>query len=143
MVGVLAVASAPVEAVSTPVIAGQVSGLELCPQSICGQAIFVGIFAGRVGVNPFAIGIMVVAVNHEPLPGPLASADITGGAWELAVGLRRFRGGVEGTLFNNANETYTVDTTLPVAQGGFGSLEFQGLLDHNVFPPTIRGTITQ
>ncbi|MEZ5316621.1 MAG: hypothetical protein R2752_04405 [Vicinamibacterales bacterium] len=132
-----------VETASLPAIQGVVSGVELCPQFLCGSAIFIGIFNGQVGFNPNAYGLMVVQVNHDPLPDPFASAAITGGTWDLYVGLRHVSGGVGGSLTNNGNETFTVDTTLPIASGGRGSINFLGLLDHNVFPPTIAGAITQ
>jgi len=65
--------------------------------------------------------------------------------FELRVGFRRFRGVVlpGGTLFNNSNNTFTVEATLILTSGGSGQLHYVGLLDHNVFPPTIVGPIFQ
>ena len=133
----------PVQAVSTPVIQGQVSGLELCEQAVCGQAIFVAAFVGRVGANPFALGIVAVAVTHDPLPGPFDCAAITGGSWDLWAAGRHFHGNVTGTLFNTGQNTYVVRTALTLTSGGTGTLSAQALLDHNVFPPTIKGLLSQ
>ena len=32
---------------------------------------------------------------------------------------------------------------MQITSGGFGPLHFEGTLDHNVFPPTVKGDITQ
>ena len=53
---------------SSPTIAGQVSGLELCPQFICGAAIFIGGFQGQIGLNPNASGVVATAIKHGDLP---------------------------------------------------------------------------
>ena len=65
---------------SDPVIEGRVSGIELCPQFICGNAWFTGIYWGEVGGAP-AVGTWLAAVNHDPLPKPNSGieVDITGG----------------------------------------------------------------
>jgi hypothetical protein len=137
-----AVSSGRVQAASTPYIAGAVSGVELCPQSICGSAIFVGVFVGRVGPFPFTVGTVAVAVTHDPLPEPGGWARITGGQWELSD-IKTFRGTTGGWLYNNGDNTYTVIVDMELTSGGVGSLCFRGTLDHNVFPPTIKGLITQ
>jgi hypothetical protein len=139
----LCLGSATARAVSTPVVQGVVSGLELCEQAVCGSAVFVGAFFGQVGFNPRAVGLIAVAVNHDPLPAPGFCADITGGRWEMWVGFRRLRGGVTGELCATFDNTFIVDTTLSVESGGSGQIAFNGLLDHNVFPPTIKGVMTQ
>jgi hypothetical protein len=131
----------PVRADTTPVIQGVVSGLELCPQSICTAAVFVGVFQGQVGFVRHALGLIGVAVHHEALPTVTnACADITDGVWELRVGLRRFGGGTVGELCYNGDNTY--DVSVAMSLGG-GVMHFSGVLDHNVFPPTIKGAITQ
>jgi hypothetical protein len=141
---ILLVASVGVRADSFPVIRGAVSGLELCPQSICGAAIFVGVYAGRVGINPFAVGTMAVAVTHEDLPDPGETAAITGGVWKIQL-LRGAISGVAagGLLFNNGDNTYNVVVNMVLTNGGIGSTTFTGVLSHNAFPPTIKGVITQ
>ncbi len=135
----------PVQASSVPVIRGEVSGLELCPQSICGAAIFTGLFGGQVGANPFAFGIVSVAATHEPLPDPDETADITGGVWSLRLlNGRRFTGVVTGgTLLNNGDDTFAVRVQMLLVTGGSGQLHFQGTLSHQVFPPTLIGGISQ
>src|SRR5262245_12807234 len=80
----IGISSAVVRADSLPVIQGTVSGLELCPQSVCGAAIFVGVFRGRVGTSP-SIGTVSVLVKHNPLPPPDMTADITGGLWTIQL----------------------------------------------------------
>jgi hypothetical protein len=136
---VVALSAAPVRAQSAPVINVQTFGLELCPQSICGAAIFSGLFFGRVGSNPRALGTFIVGVIHEtPLPEPGNTIDLLGGQFELRVGLRRLRGEVSGgTLLANPDNTFFVDAELTLQSGD--QLRFQGVLDHNVFPPTIIG----
>jgi hypothetical protein len=133
-----------VRADSTPVIQGVVSGLELCPQSLCGAAVFVGVFQGQVGVRSNALGLIAVAVQHEPLPEETDDcAAITRGLWELKVLLRKFVGSASGELCYNGDNTYSVGVTMSLLGGGGGEMFFAGTLDHNVFPPTIRGVITQ
>ena len=134
----------PARAASTPVVNVMTYGVELCPQSLCGAAIFTGVLYGRVGSKPLALGTFAVAVTHDDLPAPLESAAVTGGLFELAVGLQRIKGVVSGgTLFNNGDNTFTVDATLTILSGGSGTLHYKGLLNHNVFPPTVIGPLTQ
>ena len=135
---ILVLGSAPVRAASSPVFDVDTFGLELCPQSICHAAIFAGFVVGRVGNNPFAVGTFVVVATHEPLPEPGETADLIDGSFELRFGLRRFRGTVEGgSLFNTGLNTFEVTANLKLDNGD--ELLYQGLLDHNVFPPTVAG----
>lgn len=135
----------PVQASSTPFIRGEVSALELCPQSICHAAIFSGLFVGQVGGNPFSIGVISVAATHEDLPDPDETADITGGVWSLRLlNGRRFTGSVTGgSLFNNGDDTFEVNVEMEILSNGSGNLQFHGTLSHQVFPPTLIGGITQ
>lgn len=128
---------------SVPIIRGALTGLEFCPQSFCGSAIFAGLFLGQVGFNRRVIGGVAVSVNHEPLPDPGETSAITGGIWQLYSGLRQFGGTVTGTLLNNGDNTFTVQAVMGLNQGGTGEVLFVGLLDHNVLPPTIIGQISQ
>lgn len=142
--GIILVGTTPVRADSLPVIAGAVFGVELCPQSLCGTAVFVGVFSGRVGFNPYALGTIGVAVHHGPLPEIAGDCTpIPDGVWELRVGLRRFRGTAAGGLCYNGDNTYGVAVTMELQAGGIGNTTFEGTLDHNVFPPTIVGVIAQ
>jgi hypothetical protein len=135
----------PAQAASIPVINVNTFGIELCPQSICGAAIFTGLLHGQVGGNDRALGTFTAALTHEPLPEAGETANLTGGVFEFRVGLRRIRGIVlpGGTLLNNGNNTFTVSATLYITNGGSGTLHFEGVLNHNTFPPTIVGTISQ
>ena len=141
----------PAQAASNPVINVGTAGIELCPQFICGAAIFTGFLQGQVGSNNNAFGTFIAALTHDPLPPPLGTAALTGGVFELRVGLRRIRGIVlpfdpvtnTGTLFNTGQNTYVVNAVLLITSGGSGTVNYHGLLNHNTFPPTIVGTITQ
>ena len=118
--------------------------LEVCPQSVCRAAFFVGVFHGQVGLNPHAIGTVAVAITHDELPAPFEFARITGGVFELRIGLRRIRGVVvHGALFNNNDNTFGVRALLDIVEGGSGFLVHEGLLNHNVFPPTEIGRVGQ
>jgi hypothetical protein len=144
LIAVLGVSTVPVQASSTPVIAGFVSTIELCPQDWCGAAIFWGVFVGRIGPNPFAIGKIAVAVTHGPLPVVAGGCTpIPYGEWTLKTSVRQFRGTTQGDLCYNGDNTYAIAATMTLTDGGNGSMSYVGTLDHNVFPPTNRGVITQ
>lgn len=143
----LGAATTSMQGDSTPRIQGVVQAWELCPQSVCTVALFAGFFRGQVGANRNAIGTIAVAVHHQPLPGPDdPCVAITDGQWSLWVGLRQLGGGTTGLLCNNdlnRPNTFTLLIDMTLDQGGSGSLSFTGLLDHNPFPPTVTGAITQ
>ncbi len=142
MLAVLSIAVAPAKA-ATPAVEGEISGVEVCPQAICGAAIFTGTFKGTVGGNPTA-GFFWVAVNHEPLPTPGSTAAILSGRWNIATPRRAFSGPVlGGTIFNSGDNTFKIDTALKITRGGSGLIDVSGLLNHNEFPPTIEATLFQ
>jgi hypothetical protein len=71
-------------------------------------------------------------------------AAITGGVFELRVGLRRIRGIVleEGSgIRNNGDNTFGIRAVLLITSGGAGILIHEGELNHNVFPPTEIGGV--
>lgn len=141
------IAVEPVRGESIPKITGELSGVELCPQSVCGAATFVATFHGTVGRRP-ALGLFWAAVNHEPLPTVLDQAvPITGGKWNLSTGTRSFRGriGDGGTLTCKDSDclTFDVRAVLILIRGGSGEICGSGLLDHTDFPPTIEGSLLQ
>ena len=139
----IAVSSVTVRASSWPIISGQVSGIELCPQAWCGVAVFTGVFKGQVGFFP-AIGTIAVAVHHGPLPVVEdACTPIPDGVWTLKTLLRKFEGVAAGELCYNGDNTFRIDVGMQITSGGSGPLHFEGTLDHNVFPPTVKGFITQ
>ncbi len=121
---------------------GDIEGLELCPKSICGLAVFVGGFDGQVnGLSRH--GVFLSGIDHDPnLPDQDGeTVAITGGAWLIRVPFRTIRGAVlGGTLTSNGDETFSVQLLLVTSPGG-GALTFTGTLRHDVFPPTIEGTI--
>ena len=77
----LGMGSRAAEAASVPVINVGAFGIELCPQSICGAAIFTGLLQGQVGANGHALGTFVAALTHDPLPDPYQPAELTGGVF--------------------------------------------------------------
>ena len=144
LVATFLLATVPVLADSVPVVQGAIAGIELCPQSICGSAIFTGEFSGLVNGRPER-GVFLGAITHDPLPEPGDSAAITGGLWLIRTPRRALSGYVwpGGTLTNNGDNTFTVDMTMVLLRGGVGTLHFTGLLNHTPFPPTIIGTVSQ
>ncbi len=138
-------ATLPLIATSTPSITGNIAGIELCEQAVCGVAAFAGNFIGEVKSKPTS-GVFWAGINHDPLPeAPGDTANITGGTWLIRTSTRTFSGVIEngGTLLNNGGNTFIVTLTMTITSGGRGSMSFTGVLDHNPFPPTIIGSITQ
>jgi hypothetical protein len=118
----------------------------LCPQYICGAAIFAGLFHGQVGPASNTFGIITAALTHEDLPTVEgACVAIKGGLWELRTLTRRISGFVMpgGQLCSNGDNTFSVAVTMVLTSGGIGTLGFQGFLDHNTPIPTWGGTISQ
>jgi hypothetical protein len=137
------VASVSAGAASHPAVTGIIQGYEFCPQSLCDAAFFGGNFSGTIG-NKAASGLFFVGVNHDPLPDPNQSAAITGGSWSITTDVKSLRGAVTGgTIYNNGDGTFLVTVILEISKGGNGTMTFTGTLNHNVFPPTIAGGITQ
>ena len=140
---VLGFSAVTLSADSRPVLTGSAAGIELCPQFICGFALFAGQFQGEVNSRP-ASGAFAAAVVHEPLPPVLGTTSILGGSWTITAGRRLFRGDVtEGTIVNLDGTRFCVSMTLEITDGGRGEVFFKGLLDHGPFPPTIAGVVTQ
>jgi len=139
---VLAAGAGAVRADSVPFIAGGVRAIELCIQDVCGKAFFAGLFQGRVGNNPNAIGIISVSANHQPLPPPGGNALVGNGRWQLITGLRVIAGSATGVLHAIDDKKFLVRIHM-VLDGDGGDATFTGLLDHNYFPPHLDGTISQ
>ncbi len=139
-------ATLTVHAVSSPIIAGPVSGIEVCAQDDCGAAVFVGIFIGRFDNRSLAIGVITAAVTHEDLTPPGGTAGITGGVWRLRLLSGRTVSGdilPNGTIFANEDNTFDVTAELRLLAGGSGSVFLGAELNHNTFPPTVTGTLAQ
>lgn len=142
MLALFLMAVRSVEASDPPVV-GQLSGVELCPQTVCGAAVFAGTFQGTIGGEPTA-GFFWVAAQHESLPDPGSTSAITGGRWNISTATHFLRGRIlGGTILNNSDNTFTIDVTLDVRKGGSGTIDFLGTLDHNVFPPNLEGALIQ
>ena len=43
--------------------------------------------------------------------------------------------------YHKNNNTFIVDLTLPITEGGSGAAMFDGTLNHNVFPPMVTGRL--
>ena len=130
---------------SDPIIQGGVQGLELCPQFICGAAIFTGVFQGQVGFNPNATGIITAAMTHGDLPTvENAFTTINTGSWELRTLTRRIRGKVlGGRITYKGNNLFEILILLDVRNGEGGVVGFIGVLNHNTLIPTFGGNIVQ
>ena len=104
---------------------------------------FVGEFDGQVNGLP-RHGVFLAGIDHV-LPLPVEEDDfvaITGGVWIIRVPFRTIRGVVlQGILTKNADETFDVDMNLLVTSPSVALTTFTGTLRHDVFPPTIDGTI--
>ena len=140
---VLGFSAITVSADSRPLLRGVAAGIELCPLSICGFALFAGQFQGELNSRP-AKGGFVAAVVHEPLTEIGGIAQILDGRWTITAGLRLLRGDVTGGRIINLNDTqFCVSMALEITDGGSGQVFFTGILDHGPFPPTIAGFVTQ
>ena len=140
---ILAFCAVSLSADSRPALSGGVEGIELCPQSICGFALFVGGFEGELNSRP-ASGAFVGAITHDPLPELQATAAITGGEWTITANQRVLQGEVTGGTILNINGTqFCVAMELEITKGGHGTLYSTVLLDHGPFPPVVIGGVSQ
>jgi hypothetical protein len=118
----------------------------LCPQSLCGSAFFSGSFLGTSDNEPI-VGSFSTAVDHQsPLPKTRGeSVLITGGTWLVWSNRGTFSGNIEqgGKITANGNNTFAISATLELSHGGSGFTSVSGTLNHNVFPPTVMGIISQ
>lgn len=138
------IASATAIAQTTPTINGRVTGIELCSQSLCGYAWFAGTFVGKVGDLGDTTAAWAVRVTHDSLnQANKGVTSVTGGDWILVLnGDVSISGTIDpgGTLtYRAGNNTFDVDLTLTISQGGSGKVSFDGTLNHSVFPPPITG----
>jgi hypothetical protein len=131
---------------SSPVIVGEISGVEFCPESVCDAALFNGTCDCIVN-NRHTIGFFWVTIHHDPLPAEFQSSAILGGKWNLTTLRGKFSGRVvEGTIVNNGDDTFNVSARLRLTKGGKGDLIVSGVLDHTDFPPippTFEGELSQ
>src|SRR6266581_7397537 len=93
---IMCVATVPGAAVSVPAVEGDLTGIELCPQSICGAAWFAASFVGKVG-HRHTSGVALAGITHEDLPTVEGEmADITGGTWSISTWRGSFSGYISG-----------------------------------------------
>jgi len=136
-------------AASTPAITGQVTGTEWCFQFLCDFAAFSGTFKGTVDGKATKGSFTVTVQYDEPLPNNSGeSTAITNGSWSIVTKKDVFFGGLTGTITNNDSnrpDTFVVTATLQLDanSSGSGTFYFSGVLDHNDFPPTIAGFVSQ
>jgi hypothetical protein len=127
---------------STPLVSGQFSGIELCPQFLCGEAIF--IYHGLFEVDGTATrGFGSIHANHEPLPAAGGDPAAIEGGWNLWTFQGSFKGSFAGTLVNNGDDTFTATGQLTLTEGGVGAIGVMVVLDHNTFPQTLTGELSQ
>jgi hypothetical protein len=138
---VLVVSFATLPLIASTTFEGTIDGSDLCPQSICGAAVFAGDFIGQINSRP-ARGFFGAAITYtDPLPSTDgATTPITGGTFVIHTRRGSVSGSVtEGTIEANPGNTFAISLTIAI--NGGGTQTFEGTLDHNVFPPTIVGTI--
>jgi hypothetical protein len=146
---------ASISAVAAPsnksVLTGTVSGVEVCPQSLCPNgAVFTGTFTGKVS-GKHTSGPMLVQVAHESLNTNVGGVTlVTGGTWIIRTRRGDFVGTITGgQLTANNDDTFDVVLNLQMTQPTSATLTFTGVLDHSGlddFPPTIptfMGTISE
>jgi hypothetical protein len=139
--------AAPLFAQSQTSLSGAISGRELCAQDMCGSAIFAAVFVGQIDHRP-TVGLAIGSIRHtSPLPtDPGQCADITGGSWSISTLRGTLAGSIESTggkVCSIDGVKYTVRLTMDIDQGGDGTANLNVLLDHQPFPPTVNGTISQ
>lgn len=134
-----------------PKLDGKVTGVELCIQSICGQAVFAFDFNGKIN-GWTRDGSGVVGVNHQsPLPGEGGTVGIIGGSGVIFSGWQPFfievkDGTITGATDGDANmvaEKFNVQVNLSI-ESFFGGPEkhcAKILLDHNTLPFEVSGGI--
>jgi hypothetical protein len=151
-VAVVCLVASSLAQASEPAVAGGVAGLEIAQQTELNPAVFVGVFRGNVD-GKLAFGAWAAGVQHElPLPTESnPSVPIVGGQWQLEVvvvqGFRLRRvtlgGGIVGQLDFADGNKFAVAALMNLTKGGTGDIVLDATLDHNPFPPTILGTLSQ
>ena len=128
----------PVQA--QPPVTADVLGIELCPQSICGAAVFYGAIHVNTGSENGRAGTILGLIQHDELPEAGQTAALTNGVLRLQfdeeiIDLLL----AVGNLTNNDDGTYTIAALF---SDGEMLHFFSGVLDHNFFPPLVYGTLT-
>ena len=121
---------------------GKILGIELCPQSVCGAAVFVFEFQETSGRERRGSGW--IALKHDPLPGVGDIAYITDGVGALWIGWQRFSVvGVTGCLYGDTSELFEVYLQFDLCnwRAQCTPHEFFGGLSHETLIPMIGGDI--
>jgi hypothetical protein len=136
---------------ASPRVNGTIAGIEICPQSVCGAAVFLFDFRGELNDRP-ARGFGWFAIVHQDLPAPDAKSDILYGTGVLTIGLHRLEIGVIGGHLYGAelidmvgSDVFGVDAGLVIwnRRGQWRLHVFEnGLLDHETLIPTIEGDVS-
>lgn len=144
LIGLLSCVAWTSAVAQTTSINGHINGIESCFQFVCGYAEFVGTFTGKVNGND-TTGVFRARVTHDELVETNQGVTTVdeGGEWALILPDTAIKGtvGAGGTLRFRQNNTFAVDLTLPITEGGSGTAMFDGTLNHNVFPPTATGRL--
>lgn len=144
LIGLLSCVAWTSAVAQTTSINGHINGIESCFQFVCGYAEFVGTFTGKVNGND-TTGVFRARVTHDELVETNQGVTMVdeGGEWALILPDTAIKGtvGAGGTLRFRQNNTFAVDLTLPITEGGSGTAMFDGTLNHNVFPPTATGRL--
>jgi hypothetical protein len=147
LMGLLFCIASATAVAQTTAINGHINGIELCAQSLwfCeGYAVFAGTFTGKVNGND-TTAAFTVRVKHDPLNETKQGVtSVNEGAWILVFNANTAIAGTVdpgGTLTFRPNNTFAVDLTLTIKEGGSGKANFDGTLNHNVFPPPITGRL--
>lgn len=142
LLAVFLIAAQPVVA-SNPVIIGEISGVEICVQSLCEAAVFTGTCDCRVGNLPTP-GFFWVSVQHDALHTSSKPSAIFDGKWTLTTLWGSFSGKViGGEIVNAGGNIFKVTARLRLEKGGAGDVMVIGDLDHNDLPPTFEGDLVQ
>ena len=140
-----------------PTFQGGIAGIELCPQSVCGAAIFIFEYQGLVD-GRLRDGWGWMAMNHDDLPDQLFGVSaITGGEGAIYIGHRRYRVSVNGGVLvligiNNPfifDDDFAVLVSIDICKSkrqcrehAFGNFLQPGILSHQTLIPTIIGPLT-
>jgi hypothetical protein len=138
-------------AAAPPELEGQISGIELAPQSLVGAAVFLFEYQGQVNGRDRK-GWGWVAVVHQDLPEMEGGFSfILDGSGEIYIGVQRFNLDVKGGLLTlvDDHDTPLFDDDFEILlsvdiRNRIGQSKnhlFDGVLSHVPFPPTIDGDL--
>jgi hypothetical protein len=125
LLAVFLIAAQPVRA-SNPVVVGEISGIEICVQSLCEAAVFTGTCECRVG-NLRTPGFFWVSVQHGQLQPSSEPSAIFDGKWTFTTLWGNFSGKViGGEIVNAGGNIFKVTAKLRLQKGGAGDVTVIG-----------------